>query len=1810
VTRLAGILRQCSPFAARRHSKTAPGALRSRLHLEPLEERALLTVSQSGDVLNITGDFDYLNESDVINIIRDSGDPSLIDVELNGDSFGPFDDVNQINVRGFGGNDVLTLDSTNGLLNVPRGIFYDGGSGFDRLNLLQSGGPTQIVDSYSVGPNNGEGTSSISGAGGTQTVTFENIEPVFDIVPAATLNVTATNSDNAINYSQGGAATNGEVTIDNQELIQFSNKTALNLIGLNGSDTFNLNNSSTPTGLTSITVNGGDPTAGSDTLIVNGTAGADTITYRPNGIDSGSVTVNALPAISFNTIEDLIVNGRGGGDALTVDSTVIDGTLVLTPGSTFDSGRLDFAVDTASFSLAPALQFLGLGSGGSFSLLDTGDTFDDFIYRGTDLSDRFTVTHVNVTTDRIALNNRLPVNISQVLTLTLAGLEGDDVFNLPGNTVVTGIIVDGGGPSASDIVHLTGATGAVTVSLADSALSPPTNTVVSGYGVPVTLIGVEVANLDANSNALSAVGTSRNDSIIYTPTDLNAGTFQEASINTVFNFTGVTGAFTVFGGLGLLADTLTIRGSNIRDAFVINAAARTAQLGATKTVTLNNSVEVLNAEGLAGDDTFEVAPAVGPGFSLQNLLINIDGGDPQASDALVITAPGGGVMPASQFVFINKGRNPDSGTVRVIDAGTIFPDVSYRNVEVVSANVAGGGLSPNLVVLGPDMNEPNEFLGTATFLGSGPNLQIQHASIYPSSGISGVAPDQDFYRVVADKTGTLDFQVYFRRLDPAIIAGAGTLLIQVLDSAGAVIGAAGVGSAQIFGASAPAGDARVRIPAVAGQNYYLRVVGITTDGPFSPVINEYDATIINTPAPQPFDLALSRSVPAPIAGNPDTGDLPTDAINSDSGRTQFDNTTFSNLPTIYLRLNDGTLLNDLPGNDTPDSPPAGVIPIPFQGPGATPNPGYRVAIFDGNNSQTPVGFATQVPGFPGLYTYTFTTPLADGLHHINAAVQMVDPRIGTHQTGFGAFSLHSLELIVDTVPPPVTFTGIHPSSDSGVLGDEITNDTTPLFFGTAEANAIIRLFVQVPGPEGPVNVPIGLTVAIPLDGTNAFPNGSWGLVSTVDLNDPILGLPIDGVRHLFVTAEDLAGNVSDEVAFDIFLDTQGPQVTGVFITDVPDYNLFGLKPNNAPQGPTPLINSLTIDLQDLPERDAAFLYNAINAGIASTPGVITLRGDQNGLIAISQIIVTNDPPVAGEVATASIELVFAQPLPDDRFTLIVSDAITDLAGNHLDGESNASEPQNLPHFPSGDGVPGGSFIARFTVDTRPEIGFYAGLNVIADINGNGFLDYANADATNRDLAFRFGEVSDQRFAGKLSPGLLPGFDVLAAYGNLNGSYRFLVDFNGNGAFDAGESITSPVQVTALAVAGDFDKASPGDEVALFTGTTWYILSPGLGGVATSFAGASAGYPLAGDFDGDGNEDLATYQNDQFYFDFGPSFGGVGAQISFGAPGAKDRPVAADMDFDGIDDIGLWIPNTGTDQGTTEWRFLLSNDFNHAFQIPGTVNTLSHPFAPVPLGHDIAFHFGDQTALPIVGNFDPPIAAPAVAQNSTTGPGAGSTSGSTTGTSSQTTPTLAQNQKIVASLYQDILGRAPDQSGLNHYTSQLAAGVTRAAVAQSLLTSAERLGEIVDQFYDTYLHRKADAAGRAYYVGMLLNGGTEDAVATSFMLSTEYAALHVGDAEFVKALYRDILGRAPDATGQAAHLATLASGKTRAQVVATFLSSDERYHRIVDQLYGQYFQRHADLTGMAWYASKLKTGEQTVRSLSQTLIAADEYFAQL
>src|SRR5262249_61656860 len=92
----------------------------------------------------------------------------------------------------------------------------------------------------------------------------------------------------------------------------------------------------------------------------------------------------------------------------------------------------------------------------------------------------------------------------------------------------------------------------------------------------------------------------------------------------------------------------------------------------------------------------------------------------------------------------------------------------------------------------------------------------------------------------------------------------------------------------------------------------------------------------------------------------------------------------------------------------------------------------------------------------------------------------------------------------------------------------------------------------------------------------------------------------------------------------------------------------------------------------------------------------------------------------------------------------------------------------------------------------------------------------------------------------------------------------------------------------------------------------------------------------------------------------------------GFAGPIERPIAADFNADGIDDIGLLVTQHAgvTPSDAAEWFILVST----GTPITGEVNTLNHPFKPAPFGNDLYAIFGNAAALPVVGNFDPPVAS--------------------------------------------------------------------------------------------------------------------------------------------------------------------------------------------------------------------------------------------
>ncbi len=1054
-----------------------------------------------------------------------------------------------------------------------------------------------------------------------------------------------------------------------------------------------------------------------------------------------------------------------------------------------------------------------------------------------------------------------------------------------------------------------------------------------GVATPLTLLGGEGSDWLTGGAGADSLNGGAGDDVI------QAG-------NPAVQSNGL-GADGIAGDDGI--DTLLITGTAAPDQLAVEQVG-VGQLDVTLGVVSDTLVfvtlERVDIDAGAGADavTLEIDDSLFSGVSDpadRVLAYTVVGDGPSGLDRLRVVDDGLG-----DTVIWRQNRDGISGSVAIAPGHptSAAPPIEYRGlsrVDVTPLDAASGGTGSDgdgrLLVFKSDPFEANDSRLNARHLGAGATTNVD-PTIDPGVNVPGFPADQDWYRFVAAETGVLDVQAFYSTVETLAngrtgLPGSGRLTMEILDAAGN----------SIASSSPAAGDARLTIPAVRNEIYFVRFFGATDDA-----INVYNFSVINVPAPVPQVVDLQAG--------------------SDSGRNDADDITNDTTPVFDIILDDDRFEE-------------------FTNIDLVPDTDFFVDVYNNGELLGTATFAGPAPGDPANGSrWEFTAAAGDLLeghnNFISAAVRIRDRGTPTVE-GRGELS-PPLQVTLDTVAPATPTIAIDPATtDSGVVGypatmsDRITNVTAPGFLGMAEADSIVRLFAT--------GVDIGRTVAVPLDGDESFQAGQWNQTPILDLNADGT-FPFDGYRQIEATAEDVAGNVSDRGSLDLMLDTQGPRVAGVYTPADPSYNLFGLKPDTI--RPTPLINSISIDVVDFPPRDAVdpgFLnYAALFEAVAETPGHYQLVGDHNGIIDIAAVDFVADAPIDGAPATGTITLTFAQPLPDDRFTLTVSDTLVDPVGNRLDGESNASEPQIAPDFPSGDGQPGGSFVARFTVDSRAELGTWAAGSVYIDTNGNFVFDPEGKDGdnTNEDITYVLGYTSDDLFAGNfaLAGDVANGFDKLAAYGRVGGAWRWLVDTDDDGVPNV--VATDPANANGLPVAGEFDgDPTNGDEVGVYTGNTWFFDAVGHDfQLDTTLSSNLIGFPVVGDFDGDGVDDLGTWTDDTFMLDLSQADGVIDGQadrtFTFGFIGVRERPVAADMDGDGIDDLGLWVPDrAGAEPDESgEWYFLISGGNSIEDRIvPAPLGAgFVVDFTPIPFGNDLFAQFGDDYAAPIVGNFDPPV----------------------------------------------------------------------------------------------------------------------------------------------------------------------------------------------------------------------------------------------
>src|SRR5205807_8399918 len=204
------------------------------------------------------------------------------------------------------------------------------------------------------------------------------------------------------------------------------------------------------------------------------------------------------------------------------------------------------------------------------------------------------------------------------------------------------------------------------------------------------------------------------------------------------------------------------------------------------------------------------------------------------------------------------------------------------------------------------------------------------------------------------------------------------------------------------------------------------------------------------------------------------------------------------------------------------------------------------------------------------------------------------------------------------------------------------------------------------------------------------------------------------------------------------------------------------------------------------------------------------------------------------------------------------------------------------------------------------------------------------------------------------------------------------------------------------------------------------------------------------------------------------------------------------------------------------------------------------------------------------------------------------------------PVTPSKQAFVTRLYQDLLHRPPETAGLVGFITALDEGQSHLQVAQSIMASHEYQAVEVQGLYHTLLHRNADAGGLAGFTSLLASGATVAQVEDILLASPEYFQVAGGtNAGFVEALYSDLLHRQADEAGAAVWQAELSNGRSRDQVAAGFLNTQEAETVELRSLYQECLHRPADVSGLAGFLAFLHNGGTQEQVVAQ-MVGSVEY----
>jgi Ca2+-binding RTX toxin-like protein len=577
-----------------------------------------------------------------------------------------------LTVDGGAGNDTITGgDGNDRLIGGDGNDTIIGGRGSDVM-LGGAGNDTFVW-------NPGDGSDTIEGQGGVDTMQFNgaNVAEKIDL------------SANGTHLLFTRDVANITMDVNGVEQVNFTAK--------GGADTINVHDLSR-TDVTQVNLDlAGTPGTGTgdgaaDTVIVNGTAGADTVQIAGSGTSFAVTGLHATVSVqgSEGANDQLVVNALGGNDSITA-SGLAAGVVQLTVDGGAGNDRISGSAGNDMLIGGDGNDQIFGGRGDDVALMGAGnDTFtwnpgdgsdtvegqggvDTLQFNGANVAEkidlsangsrlRFTRDVANITMDMAGVENVNFAALGGADTITVNDLTGTDVANV--NLDLAGVAGSATGDGAADTVIVNGTAAADNITVSGNS----NGVAVSGLAATVHVTHAEAANdtlvvnglagadvINASSLAAGVIGLTLNggadaDLLIGSAGDdlIIGGTGNDTALmgagNDTFVWNPGDGSDIVEGQGG--KDTLQFNGANVAER--MDLSANGSRLRFTRDVgniTMDvNGVEQVNIVALGGADTITVNNLAGT--SVTNVNIDLSGtpgsgtGD-GAADTIIINGTAG-----------------------------------------------------------------------------------------------------------------------------------------------------------------------------------------------------------------------------------------------------------------------------------------------------------------------------------------------------------------------------------------------------------------------------------------------------------------------------------------------------------------------------------------------------------------------------------------------------------------------------------------------------------------------------------------------------------------------------------------------------------------------------------------------------------------------------------------------------------------------------------------------------------------------------------------------------------------------------------------------------------------------------------------------------------------------------------------------------------------------------------------------------------------------------------------------------------------